>query len=51
MMRVIGFLMTCLLLVGCNEARRESPPPDDGKVKVKVNAPGVNVEVEGKKNK
>jgi hypothetical protein len=49
-MRVTG-LFLILLLVGCNEPRRESPPPDDGKVKVKVNAPGVNVEVEGKKNK
>ncbi len=50
MVTFFGFLLTCLLLVECNEPRRETPPPDDGKVKVKVNAPGVNVEVEGKKN-
>jgi hypothetical protein len=49
-MRIAGFLLICLLLIGCNEASREAPP-DNGKVKVKVNAPGVNVEVEGKKNK
>jgi hypothetical protein len=49
-MRFIGLMLICLLLIGCNEPRRESPLPDDGKVKVKVNAPGVNVEVEGKKN-
>jgi hypothetical protein len=49
-MRIAGFLLICLLLVGCSEASRESPP-DNGKIKVKVNTPGVNVEVEGKKNK
>jgi hypothetical protein len=37
-----------LLVAGCTESRRE---PDDGIVKVKVNAPGVNIEVEGKKSK
>lgn len=46
MRRLAILLVLCgVLIVGC-EQRRDS---DDGKAKVKVNAPGVDVEVEGKK--
>lgn len=47
----IGVLFVLFaILAGCNDTHRDGSP-DNGKVKVKVNAPGVNVEVEGKKNK
>lgn len=49
MHRFAAMFVFFAFLVGCNDHRE--PARDDGKVKVKVNAPGVNVEVEGKKNK
>jgi hypothetical protein len=49
MARIAPFIFLFLIsMVGCYE-RRQAPPPDDGKVKVKVQAPGVNVDIEGKK--
>ena len=49
MVRIAPILLFLLMLTGCYE-RASSPPRDDNKVKIKVNAPGVNVEVEGKKS-
>jgi hypothetical protein len=52
MARIAPLLLFVLMLTGCYE--RTSPPPvntpRDDKVKVKVVAPGVNVELEGKKS-
>src|SRR5262249_32814176 len=45
MIRTICFLFCLFMAAGCSD-RREAD-----KAKVKVTAPGVNVEVEGKKNK
>lgn len=48
MVRILASLVFLVaLVVGCE--RRPPEPPATDKVKVKVNAPGIDVEVEGKK--